>query len=609
MNTVLSQRIEQLRPMLPGLEADLDSLLRNTGESAGTIRASDTQLCAEIQAWLQAERMAETPQFIVVMGCLSMAEFMAVTGRLKKQDHLLMLEADSSAVLRFIQLNLVERWLRDQRIGLAVGHRKETVKQQFFSLYHPKRDPEIVFLDTGRSRPDDHAFYMETLREIREEIRLDVFNAGTLVCRGPLWQFNTLINLPLLATHPGIRALEGLFGGRPALVVGAGPSLNEALPLIKQQADRFVIISTGTALRPLRECGIRPDLVVAVDGSHLIRPQFETECSDLFFSCSSLVYSDITNKFRGIFSGGLEASPLDHWIDERIAPRGMMYAGGTVTCSAMYLAALMGCPTVCTVGLDLCFLDDGTTHAGGTMYDGHRNDPRSLIQVPGNYRAAVSTTQQFQCYIDLIRDFVARTPQSTFVNLNSDGARIPGMTLAPIGALAEFAGETFDAYAVIENAHQAFRPVGLDALRAELREVRNQLDTIQGRSREGAELCNRIVMHLKAPQADTLEQIRPCVDQLSELEDELEAAKTSNIFTRMSLWPAFYEFSAHQNDHEESTVESQSETFHRFRKLYEQVAGASKWTRDALDQVLGRWAKEESVTDEAAQTGLRKVNR
>lgn len=603
MSTILSQRIEQLRPMLPGLEGELDDLLRPAGAGMGGLCADDMQVCADVQAWLQAPREGGQPQFMVVMGCLTMAEFMALTRRLQRHDRILMLETDPKAVLHFIQVNLVEPWLRDQRIGLAAGRRAETVKQQFFSLYQPKRDPQIVFMDTGRTAPEARAFHLETLREIREEIRLDVFNAGTLVCRGPLWQFNTLKNLPLLVSHPGIRALEGLFRGRSALVVGAGPSLNEALPLIREQADRFVVIATGTALRPLRACGIRPDLVVAVDGSHLIRPQFETDCDDLYFACSSLVYSDITHRFKGLFSGGLEASPLDHWIDEHITPRGMMYAGGTVTCSAMYLASLMGCSTVCTVGLDLCFRDDGTTHAGHTMYDGHRSDPASLVQVPGNYRPAVLTTQQFQCYIDLIRDFVAHTPQTSFVNLNSDGARIPGMPAAPIASMAEYAGAPPDAYAVIAAAHRAFTPKGLDALRGELNGVADQLDHILRRSLEGAEVCNRVVMHLKAPAADALEQIRPCVEQLSELEDELEEARTSNVFTRMSLWPAFYEFSAQGDQTAEPSREGQVETFQRFRKLYEQVAGASKWTRDALRQVLREWSADTEDPAHRRQAG------
>ncbi len=592
MNTLLAHRLEQLQPMLPGLDADWENLLRDSAESTGALTPDDTQIGADVLAWLQTERQGDKPFFAVVFGCLSMAEFTAVSARLKKYDRLLMLEADPARVLHFLQANLADRWIRDGRIGLAVSREKAIIKHQFFSMYFPKWEPTMHILDTGRSAPGDRAMFMETLREVREEIRLDVFNAGTLICRGPLWQFNTLKNLPLLVSHPGIRALENAFPGKPALVVAAGPSLNEALPFIRQNADRFVIITTGTALRPLRECGVRPDLVVAVDGSHLIGPQFETECSDLYFACSSLVYSDITNRFRGLFSGGLEASPLDHWIDSKITPRGMIYAGGTVTCSAMYLAALMGCPTACTVGLDLCFRDDGTTHANRTMYDNHRANPQSLVQVPGNYRPTVSTTQQFQCYIDLIRDFITKFPGVTFVNFNSDGARIDGMKVAPVQSMSEWAASPFDAYGVICVRHGDFHPAGLDALREELLEVRNGLDRVLRRGWEGAELSNRIIMHLKAPAHDSLADIRVCVEQLSVLEDELEEAKTSNVFTRMSLWPAFYEFSAHQRESERPSIEDQTETFLRFRKLYEQVAGASKWTRDALDQVLKEWPTE-----------------
>jgi hypothetical protein len=46
----------------------------------------------------------------------------------------------------------------------------------------------------------------------------------------------------------------------PVFVVGSGPSLDECLPIIKENADRAFIISAGTSLRPLVVNGIIPDI-------------------------------------------------------------------------------------------------------------------------------------------------------------------------------------------------------------------------------------------------------------------------------------------------------------------------------------------------------------
>jgi hypothetical protein len=555
-----------------------------------TITETDTQIGSPVMSWIQKEHTPLKPTLLIVIGAPTMAEFLALSKRMTPKDRMLILEHDRQQARRCIAVNLLEGLIRDGKVLLAGGENKAEIKQRFFALLNPKLAPSIELIDTERASDKACAFYYELLTEAREEARLDVFNAGTLVCRGPLWQFNTLKNLPHIVNNPGIDSLRDAFRGKPALVIGAGPSLNDALPLIRKLANRFVLIATGTALRPLRKQGIRPDIVIAVDGSHLIRPQFETTCDDLYFACSSLVYSDITDRFRGIFSGGLEASPIDQWINKKMPTRGMLYAGGTVTCSAMYLASLMGCPQVCTVGLDLCFKSDGTTHASETMYHGRHLDPEKLVRAKGNYQESVPTTQQFKCYIDLVRDFVAKFPQTEFININNGGACISGMTVAPIEALTEYAAAPFNAYNTIQRIHRSFCPRDLEAIRLELEAAGESLKNIREKSVRAAQLCGTIVNHLQNPGSDTLERLRPCMQELDELETEIEQAKTDNIFIQMSLWPTLYEFGMTLDEQSaEKTLPEQQETFQRFRNLYEQIGGASRWTYDVLLQVLDTW--------------------
>ena len=57
--------------------------------------------------------------------------------------------------------------------------------------------------------------------------------------------------------------MKGLFAGKPALVLAAGPSLDEALKVIPRIRNGFVVISTGTALKPARRAGIRTILLPA----------------------------------------------------------------------------------------------------------------------------------------------------------------------------------------------------------------------------------------------------------------------------------------------------------------------------------------------------------
>src|SRR6185436_528369 len=63
--------------------------------------------------------------------------------------------------------------------------------------------------------------------------------------------------------------LQGALESTPAVVVGAGPSLDSQLDALRALAGRAAIIAVDTALRPLLAAGITPHIVVAVDPSSI----------------------------------------------------------------------------------------------------------------------------------------------------------------------------------------------------------------------------------------------------------------------------------------------------------------------------------------------------
>jgi hypothetical protein len=96
----------------------------------------------------------------------------------------------------------------------------------------------------------------------------------TLVKLGRRYMRNALRNLSRLPETPGIADLD--FGGAPALVLGAGPSLDGILEALSGRfgdlsdpaARPFKIICVDTALKALRDRRIQADLGVALECQH-----------------------------------------------------------------------------------------------------------------------------------------------------------------------------------------------------------------------------------------------------------------------------------------------------------------------------------------------------
>ncbi len=549
----------------------------------------------EIASWLDENHSSDNPELIVIAGSITPYELEAILKSLPDDSRVVLLERNPEEALILFKEIAIEEEVGKGRIGLAFGDSVEHIEDTIFKMLSFQTDAKIRILDTQRSAQKDAQFYLDALRHVSNNVRLDVFNAGTLIIRGPLWQFNTLANLPYLLQNPGLNALEGAFAGYPAVVVAAGPSLDNSLNFLKNVAENFVIITTATALKALKKKGIKPALVVAVDGSHLTAPQFTTECDDFYLTCSSLVFPPVIPRFKGIFSGELNANPIDQWLASMRGSRGYLFAGGTVTASAMDIARLMGCKPVITVGLDLAFKNDGTTHASNTMYDGHKLDPQTLIRVPGNFEEEVLTTMQFRCYINLIEKYLRKNPNLMCLNANTGGARITGMPVIKPEKIKEYAAANkLNAYEKIAQIHNNFTPEPIDNVKKDMEQIIDEMAEIITASRSAAMLCNHAIITARQPSHQNMERLKSITEELTSLDDKINSHNKCIPFIKMSLWPASFKINAKPSPEEERLSETER-VFRRVRELYEQTAGSAKWTRDLLKNALQRLTDAEAL--------------
>ena len=559
-----------------------DRLRRGLEAASGSIPPLFDSLASQVTEWGDSK-----PDIILLLGSPSARDLAYVFQTFPDPCQFLLMEYRLERAAHLFSHYPFEKEVCDGRLVLALGQDEKEIEARFLPLVDFRSAPRISLLECDAEDAEANAFYHRALQQAKKAVRLNVFNIGTLVYRGPLWQHNTIKNLPELIRQPGVEALRGAFAGQPAVVVGAGPSLNDALPRLAQLQDRFVIISTGTALRPLLTAGIRPDLVMSVDGSRKTAPQFETDCSHLFLACSSLVFPPVIDKFKGIFSASMTANPISEWLNRQGPPKGSLIAAGTVTTTAMDLAVHMGCQPVLVLGADLSFQADGTTHASHSMYHGSKLDPDKLIQVPGNYTPTVLTTAQFKCYIDLMEDYISTHPEIRFLNCTTGGARIQGMDVLTPGRMRDFAGAPLRAYDRICELHRQHQPEIPSELLETLRQALNDMEVIQSLAHNAAMICNQLIMILRAPRHGDREIAQEHLRQLETIDRELTTGRSGSIFLDMSLWPIGYQTSAPREQHEQLYSEGVLAN-RRSRNLYEQIAGAAKWTRELLAGMLPR---------------------
>jgi len=182
---------------------------------------------------------------------------------------------------------------------------------------------------------------------------------------------NLLYNIDHYVDGPGVAELAGVYEGRPAVVVSAGPSLSRNLHLLAEPgvSDRCVIIAAQTTLKPLLAAGIRPHFVTALDFHEISQRFYDGLTAEDVRGVTLVVDPKAHPAILDAFPGTVRCCRsdfLDKLLGDGLArDRGELPAGATVAHLCLYLARYLGCGPIALIGQDLCF-PDGIYYAPGT---------------------------------------------------------------------------------------------------------------------------------------------------------------------------------------------------------------------------------------------------
>jgi hypothetical protein len=182
-------------------------------------------------------------------------------------------------------------------------------------------------------------------------------------------------NIPYIIQLPSVEVLENAFKQKAALIVSAGPSLDNAIEAIKKYRDRVILIAIGQAVKALHAADIKPDLVVMVD---MLPFSHQIDCLGEAKKEINLLLQPSANSelYRTEASSTFVYFPESDFMTAWYA----MQAGiktypqsGTVSITSFYLARIIGANPIILIGQDLAYKGD-QVYAKNSIYDSVRVD-------------------------------------------------------------------------------------------------------------------------------------------------------------------------------------------------------------------------------------------
>ncbi len=279
----------------------------------------------------------------------------------------LAVEPDRVAASTVLRSPRIQAWVRSGRLTYLVGP-DYSGADQAWRIFPTAVDESPILVHPASALAMGLAKAVSVLKKI---VFGAVANAKARRKFAPRYLLNSLRNLPAIVAGRDITALRGTSIGIPAVVVGAGPSLDGLRSQVDNLGDRAVVIATDTALRPLLAQGIEPHLVVGLDPSetnarHLLGL---SGCRRTWLVAESALDPRAVAPFAGrTFWFRVAPHHPWPWLNELGVDVGRLDVWGSVLTAAFQVAVLAGCDPIILTGADLSF-PGGRPYARGTTYE------------------------------------------------------------------------------------------------------------------------------------------------------------------------------------------------------------------------------------------------
>ncbi len=274
-------------------------------------------------------------------------------------------------------------------------------------------------------------------------------NKSTLKRFQKVWVKNIIKNSSFYFKLPGILDIKHNFEKKPAVIVGAGPSLSLNIGVLEKYRDIPVIITTDTAYANLIEHDIQPDFIVSVDpqdknSQYLLYASRKDAALVIDASASIQSFIKYNPEKIVLFDS---CFPCYEELKRFWGDKGTLLCGGSVSTTAFDLARFLKCDPIIFIGQDLSY-PKKQTHIKGSIleeflyhkinrfhtFESYNSGTLILsdrIEIDGWNGEKVPTDRKFLTFLEWFKNEFKIT-NARIINSTQGGAIIKGADHMPL---------------------------------------------------------------------------------------------------------------------------------------------------------------------------------
>lgn len=293
--------------------------------------------------------------------------------------------------------------------------------------------------------------YSDLFQELRIKISHDAVVKNSIVGEymrfGSSFYRNFYLNLLSLERSYFGNALFDQFQNVPAVICGAGPSLNKNIDVLKTLTDRALIFAGGSGMNVLNNYGLTPHFGAGIDPNPLQYARLiSNQAYEVPYFYRGRMFHEAFKLIHGprLYVTGTGGYYTADWFEEMLGIEGeYIDEGHNVVNFCIEIANALGCNPIVLVGLDLAYTGM-SSYADGVIKDAKMEeeeikqtkdlDSSAFLREDINGEL-VYTLWKWVAESEWISEFAKRNPEREVINATEGGLGfkgIPNMTLSDV---------------------------------------------------------------------------------------------------------------------------------------------------------------------------------
>lgn len=362
----------------------------------------------------------------------------------KKERYLVFLEDDLAVIKLFFETETATQLLEDKKIQLLYFKELSDKEPLFESLYWDFAQKKMQVSGLLAYQTHKSAFY----NELRYKIAFDSAVKNALIDEylrfGGAFFINFYQNmLQLPRSYLGNRFF-GNYTGVPAIICGAGPSLEKNIHVLKTLTDKALIFAGGSSVNALNAAGFQPHFGAGIDPNPMQQVRLmANQAFEVPYFYRNRMYHDAFKTIHGprLYITGAGGYDIAEYFEEKFdIKEEFLDEGHNVVNFCVEIAQAMGCNPIIFVGMDLAYTGMRAYAPGvvdqvqvneATLVSADDYDELAIVQTD-IYGKPIYTLWKWIAESKWISDYAKEHPLTKFVNATEGGlgfAGVPNETL------------------------------------------------------------------------------------------------------------------------------------------------------------------------------------